>query len=152
MSDERRIEMRDPCADCGNTTGVVVERNGQDTVRCEACNRFSYNAPRVETGRAQRSVSTVHAAIKPKQRMRILERAGAKCEVCGARGNLHVGHICGVAAGLAYGVSEKLLNDDENLMALCEECNLGQGAAPMSLPLALAIIRCRVSFRDGAKA
>jgi 5-methylcytosine-specific restriction endonuclease McrA len=148
MDDRTSIEMRAPCVDCGGIAGEVRGVNGQDTVRCAGCGRFAYNAPRVETGKRQRSVSTVHAAIKPKQRMRILERAGAKCEVCGARSNLHVGHILSVSAGLTYGLDESLLNDDENLLCLCEECNLGQGAEPMSLPLAIAVLRARVSWRN----
>lgn len=142
------MTMRNPCVSCGGIAGVVREVNGQDTVRCEACGTFAYNAPRVETGRAQRSVSTVHAAIKPKQRSRILARASAKCEVCGAHGRLHVGHIVSVMVGLRFGMTEDRLNDDENLMALCEECNLGQGAEPMSLPLAIAVLRARISWRD----
>lgn len=140
--------MRSPCAFCLGSVGVLREVNGQDTVRCARCDRFAYNAPRVETGRAVRSVATVHAGIRPKQRSRVLERAGARCEVCGARERLHVGHILGVAIGLQYGLDERLLNDDENLLALCEECNLGQGAAPMSLPLAIAILRARVAWRE----
>ncbi len=138
--------MREPCKDCGCEAGDVQEKNGQDTVRCRKCSRFAYNAPRVETGRAVRSVSTVHAAIKPKQRSRILSRAGGKCEVCGARERLHVGHIVSVVVGLGYGMTEVELNDDENLMSLCEECNLGQGAEPMSLPLAIAVLRSRIAW------
>jgi 5-methylcytosine-specific restriction endonuclease McrA len=137
--------LRAPCV-CGSELGVVLERNGQDTVRCARCEKFQYNAPRVETGRVQRSVSTVHAAIRPKQRARILERAGARCEVCGARDRLHVGHILAVAVGLSYGLTEVELNHDENLLALCEECNLGQGGAPMSLRLAIAIVRARIAW------
>lgn len=147
MTDDR-IDMRSPCKSCGGVAGIVLERNGQDTVRCVLCGVFAYNAPRVETGRAQRSVSTVHAAIKPKQRSRILARASAKCEVCGAHERLHVGHIVSVVVGLSYGMTEETLNDDENLMALCEECNLGQGAEPMSLPLAIAVLRARISWRN----
>ena len=153
MDQERRtIPMRAACRGCSCDLGVVREVSGQDTVRCSACDRFAYNAPRVETGRAQRSVTTVHNGIKPKQRSRILERASKRCEVCGNAGNLHVGHILSVDAGLAYGVTEELLNDDENLICQCEECNLGQGATPMSLRLAVVILRCRVTHRDGAKA
>lgn len=144
--------MRHPCRGCGWDLGVVREVNGQDTVRCAACSRFAYNAPRVETGRAVRTVSTVHAAIRPRQRMRILTRAGGKCEVCGSRESLHVGHIVGVAVGLEYGLTEETLNDDENLLALCVECNLGQGAEPMSLPLAVAILRARISWRAKTEA
>jgi 5-methylcytosine-specific restriction endonuclease McrA len=142
----RKILMREPCLGCTNTHGVVTEVNGQDTVRCEHCNRFQYNAPRTETGRAQRTVTTVHNGIKPKQRARVIMRAGAKCEYCGARGDLHVGHILSVEVGLNYGIADELLNHDENLLALCPECNLGMGHEPMSLRLAVAILRARISW------
>jgi 5-methylcytosine-specific restriction endonuclease McrA len=141
-----QIVMRAPCKACSDTDGVVAEVNGQDTVRCATCNRFQYNAPRTETGRAERTVTTVHNGIKPKQRAKIIMRAGAKCEYCGARGDLHVGHILSVEAGLNYGIGDDLLNHDENLLALCPECNLGMGHEPMSLRLAVAILRARISW------
>lgn len=146
IGDRRLIDMREPCKACGDRRGVLLERNGQDTVRCLACDRFAYNAPRVETGRAVRSVSTVHAAIRPKQRARIIQRAGGKCEQCGVRERLHVGHIVGVAIGLELGVEESLLNGDDNLLCQCDECNLGQGAEPMPLFLAVTIIRARAAL------
>lgn len=146
MSEAAKFLMRSPCAKCGETEGRVIERNGQDTVRCRECDAFQYNAPRVETGRAVRSATTVHDAVRPKQRARILMRAGAKCEVCGARGELHVGHIVSVSAGLACGVPDEDLNHDENLLALCPACNLGMGAEPMPLRVAIAVMRTRISW------
>lgn len=142
------ITMRSSCPGCGADQGLVEEKNGQDTVRCLACDRFCYNAPRVETGRKQRSTSTVHAAIKPKQRARILMRASCKCEVCGARGILHVGHVVSVDSGLRFGLTEVELNDDENLLCMCEQCNLGLGSEPMPLRTAIAVLRARMSWRD----
>lgn len=146
--DRERFTMRTPCKQCSGTLGTIIDKNGQDTVRCLGCNAHCYNAPRVETGRAVRSVTSVHDAIKPKQRARVLMRAAAKCEVCGDRGNLHVGHIVSVSVGLNFGLTEVELNDDENLMCLCERCNLGQGAEPMSLRLAITVLRARISWRD----
>lgn len=146
--DRDRFTMRTPCKRCSGTLGQVVEKNGQDTVRCLGCQTHCYNAPRTETGRAQRSVTTVHEAVKPKQRARILDRASAKCEVCGSRGNLHVGHIVSVAVGLNFGLTEVELNDDENLLCLCEECNLSQGAEPMSMRLAIVVLRARIAWRN----
>ena len=148
MIDRGNFPMRAPCVGCGYPNGEIVEKNGQDTVRCLRCDRFAYNAPRVETGREQRSVSTVHDAVKPKQRARILMRASSRCEVCGTRGNLHVGHIISVEAGLHFGLTEIDLNDDENLLCLCEECNLGQGSEPMPLRVAVAVLRARIAWRD----
>lgn len=145
----RAIVMRAPCVSCCCTDGVVIERNGQDTVRCVGCDKFQYNAPRTETGRAQRTNETVHAGIKAGQRSRILMRAMSRCERCGAHGPdtiLHVGHILSVEYGLRFSVPDEELNHDENLMCLCESCNLGMGPEPMSLRVALSILRARISW------
>lgn len=137
--DPDRFTMRAPCR-CGENLGRIVEKNGQDTVRCISCNAYCYCAPR--------SVSTVHKAIRTSQRERILERATVKCELCGARGNLHVGHIISVEIGLGFGLTEIELNDDENLLCLCEECNLGMGSKPMPMRVAIVVLRARISWRD----
>lgn len=146
------ITMRDPCARCGCASGRIQTKSGQDCVFCTGCNAFAYNAPRVETGRAVRSVSTVHSGIKPKQRARLILRANGRCELCGARGDLHVGHVLSVAVGLEHGLTERDLNDDENLVAACPECNLGLGAEPMPTRLLVAILRARLALakRNGA--
>ena len=149
----RDIELRKLCS-CGCARGTVTETGGQDVVRCLACERYQYNAPRTETGRKRRTVQTTHAAIKPKQRSRIIERASSRCERCGKGAGactLHVGHILSVDIGHRYGIEDELLNDDENLMCLCDECNLGMGAEPMSLRLAVLILRARVSWAKGRK-
>lgn len=145
--DRSRFVMRAPCR-CGLELGTIVEVNGQDTVRCLGCNAFQYNAPRTETGRAVRSSTTVHNGIRPHVRSRILERDGYRC-LCGhAGGVLHVGHMISVAAGLQFGVPDDEINDDENLVTMCEECNLGQGALPISLRLAVVILRARIAWRN----
>lgn len=139
--------MRAPCPACSCGTGYVTERGAQDVVRCIECNRHCYNAPRVETGKAVRSVTTVRNSIKPKRRARIIMRAGGRCELCHATNKpLHAGHIIGVDIGLRYGLTEVELNDDENLTALCDECNLGMGAEPIPLTLAVAIVRARMAW------
>lgn len=143
--------MRKPCSQCGCAEGRIDERGAQDCVFCVFCGAFQYNAPRTETGKAVRPVNTGKRTLKPKQRARILFRAGAKCEVCGRRpdkGELHVDHILPVAIGEDYGISRAELDDDENLMALCDACNLGKGAEPMPLRLAVAILRARISWRN----
>ena len=75
--------MRTPCRACGGISGEVRTRNGQDYVFCLTCGRWCYNAPRVETGRAVRTVQSIREAISPKQRARVLVRAGGHCELCG---------------------------------------------------------------------
>lgn len=139
-------EMRDPCPSCGCRNGYVITKNGQDTVRCAACDRFCYCAPKTETGRIARTVSTVHNGIKPKQRARLILRANGRCEMCGARGDLHIGHVLSVAEGLEQGLTERELNDDENLTACCAECNLGLGRQPMPTRLLAVILRARLAW------
>lgn len=134
-------KMRSPCVACAEETGEIVPRNGQDCVFCAGCRRFAYNAPRVETSRAVRSVSTVHDGIKPKQRVRILLRAAGRCELCGAGGFLHVGHLLSADDGLEAGLTEMELNDDTNLAALCEVCNLGMGSLSIPPVLFVALLR-----------
>jgi 5-methylcytosine-specific restriction endonuclease McrA len=94
-------------------------------------------------------VSTVHNGIKPSQRARILLRDG-RCVICGSRGGelgLHVGHLVPVAGGLAAGLTELELNDDENLAAMCAECNVGLGEAPPPLWITVPLLRMRLSRR-----
>lgn len=43
-------KMRQACARCGHQLGQIDRKSGQDVVSCENCGRFSYNAPRHETG------------------------------------------------------------------------------------------------------
>lgn len=133
--------LRAPCQQCGSNRGSISMSNGQNVVRCE-CGRFQYNAPKVETGERPRSVATVHSGIKPKQRARILSRDGGACVMCHCSDRpLHVGHLLSVDAGLAIGLTEVELNDDANLAALCEDCNLGLGNKPIPLKIYAAILR-----------
>ncbi len=142
MLQDDRHKLRDPCR-CGSEWGRIVTRNGQDCVFC-LCGKFRYNAPKTETGRKTRSISTVHEAIKPNQRARILFRATGRCEMCGNRRDLHVGHLISVDAGLKLGMTEAVINSDDNLSAMCPECNLGIGKYPVPLRLAIAMVMARV--------
>lgn len=146
-ADSRRTElitMRAQCKQCGSENGYVEARGGQDCVFCNGCGKHSYNRPRTESGKAKRSVSTTHAAIKPKQRRRILERANGCCEICRASNQiLHVGHVVSVVDGHSVGLTDTELNGDENLIAECEECNLGNGRRTMPIRLLMAILKAR---------
>lgn len=150
MSDAPHI-LRKICL-CGNETGRIMPRGGQDCVYCDSCGKFQYNAPRTETGRAVRSVQTVHESIKPKQRARIMLRSNGRCELCGKSSRdsvMHVGHIISVKAGMASGLTEVQLNDDENLVSLCDECNLGMGSEPMPLRFAMRVLTERLKLNGG---
>jgi 5-methylcytosine-specific restriction endonuclease McrA len=141
--------MREPCPDCGHEFGYIREASTQDTVRCLECDRWCYNAPRTETGKKVRTGQTTHEAIKPKHRVRILERANGRCELCGKgpdRGiEIHVGHIISVERGHALGMGDLELNGDENLMALCAECNLGLGKETIPLRMMVKVFMARAS-------
>ena len=143
--------LRVPCRWCESGSGVIRTRGGQDVVFCAACDRYQYCAPRVETGREVRSVVTVHAGITGKQRVRILMRDGARCYLCGARGDLHVGHLLSVKAGLDAGLTEVELNDDENLVAMCAECNLSLGRETVTPRLYLAILKARLAWKRASE-
>lgn len=140
------FEIRNPCVHCSSTEGVIRQAGGQDVVFCADCGRYQYNAPKVETGKKTRSVSTTHALITPKIRARVLLRASGRCELCGEgppEKNLHVGHILDVDSGMKANLTEVILNSDENLAVMCEECNLGLGPEPFPLRLVLAILKRR---------
>lgn len=146
---EDGFTMRNLCPSCGGSLGFIVEKNGQDTVRCKQCNRHCYNAPRTETGRAIRSVTTIHNGVRPTLRARVLERDGSRCVICNAtETRFHVGHLISVDAGLLYGLSDAEINDEENLAVMCEECNLGYSERPIPLRTAIAILRARITWRQ----
>lgn len=148
------FEMRKPCV-CGGTMGYSVDKSGQEVVRCAGCDAWCYNRPKAESGRTQRSVRS-RPEIKPSQRYRILEQYGHACVSCGsAEGILHIGHLIPVDAwrrfGADVGMAEEEVWADENLCALCEECNLGMGNALASVRLMLRCQRIQRRMRaDGA--
>lgn len=145
MADTGRHEilMRAPCPACGWGEGYVTETNGQDVIRCCRCNRWVYNRPKAESGKPQRTVRT-RPEIKPSTKARILERDNYTCVMCHAVDKpLHVGHLLSVDEGKRVGASEAELFADENLAAMCEECNLGQSAATISLRLMYQILQAR---------
>lgn len=139
--------LRAACRQCGAIVGYRTLIGHQDVVRCKH-GHFCYNAPKTETGRAPRTVTTVHNGIKPSQRAAILMRASGRCEMCGATPSaslLHVSHFLSVDDGIKAELPDDVINDDENLCCLCEECNLGVGKRTMPLRLAAAILRARVA-------
>ena len=141
--------MRAPCRKCGTTAGRIEERGAQDCVWCATpeCNTFQYNAPRVETGKKVRSTRTVHEGITAKVRARVLTRANRHCELCGKSAEvspLQVGHLLSVDSGVTLGFTELQLNDEENLCAMCDECNLGLGKEPVPLRFVVALLMARL--------
>lgn len=144
----REITMRAPCTRCDCEEGTVTESNGQDVVRCRQCGKWAYNRPKSESGKPQRSVRT-RPDIKPSTKARILERDNYACVMCHAADKpLHVGHLLSVTDGRRVGASEDELYSDENLAAMCEECNLGQSERTVSLRLVYLILRARLEQHE----
>lgn len=137
-------ELRNPCKRCGSLSGRIETKGNQDCVYCD-CGTFQYNAPKTETGREVRTVERVHKSIRPKDRASVLMRANGRCELCGSRINLHVGHLLSVEAGLRLGMNELQLNDPENLCAMCEACNLGVGKEPIPARFLMALVLARIA-------
>lgn len=131
----RPYRSRKPCPDCGTTDAVLIPRNGQNTVRCQNCHRLLYNAPKTETGEVPRTVATVRRQIKPSQQARIFDRDHGRCVLCG-RGDLPltIGHLLSIEDGVALGANEDEIQDDANLAAMCEACNLGLSGRSVSPP------------------
>ena len=144
------ITMRKACQ-CGESRGNIQTRSGQDCVYC-LCGKYQYNAPKTETGRAVRTVQTTHSLIKPSQRSRIIDRANSRCERCGKHAmqsstGLHVGHILSVAEGQANNLADDVINSDENLIAECDECNLGHGKGCLPVRFIVALLMARSANR-----
>lgn len=136
-------KMSRPCK-CGSTDGMLTTVGVQDRVDCAACGQYVYFAPKTETGREVRTTKTVHAAITGPKRYRVLARANHQCELCNAVGKpLHVGHLLSVDEGVRQGLNDQQINSEENLAAMCDECNLGMKAEAMPLWLILAILKAR---------
>jgi hypothetical protein len=52
-----------------------------------------------------------------------------------------IGHIISVCEGRAYGLTDAELFHDDNLTAMCRECNAGQGSETLPLPFLVAALQ-----------
>src|SRR3954453_11738916 len=85
--------------------------------------------------------------IPPSQRQRILVRDKRTCFVCGRSDRpTDVSHIISLRDGRTYRLSEAQLFHDENLAAICAECNSGQGSERFPLPFFMAVLTLPPSF------
>lgn len=130
--------LREPCRSCGSSHGRIETRSGQDCMFCSDCGNFQYNAPKTETGRKARTLQSVRS-ISPSKRYRVLERAHGRCELCGARTELTIAHMLSVKDGFDF-LTDEQLNGDDNLLALCAECNGGQSARSVPPWLAAGLL------------
>jgi hypothetical protein len=133
------------CTACGSKQGFITAVGTQNVLRCNGCERHLYNPSRVETGDKPRTLATTHEAIKPAKRLKIIERASGRCETCGSRSLLQVGHVVSVADGHKLGMADSVINSDENLICQCAECNSGQGRGTMPLRMYVAILKVRAA-------
>lgn len=143
-------QLRAPCKFCGGADGILRTVSGQDTVRCFDCGKHLYNAPKTETGRASRTIKGTHRALSASVKARVIVRAGKRCELCNATDAvLHAGHMLSVKDAMGSVLAERLaltdaeINSDENLAAMCEDCNGGLGSETIPLRLAFAILKAR---------
>jgi hypothetical protein len=143
--------LRAPCRVCESLVGYLAPSGGQDCAFCQECRTFQYNAPRTEPGRAIRTVSAVHSLVSKKRRYRILVRATGRCELCGAppsaENPIHVDHVISVKDGCELGLTTQEINDDFNLLALCEACNSAKSTEPMPPRLILALFHTFLAAR-----
>jgi len=116
---------RTPCIHCGET--LCFEKGyGPEFGLCSECAETVANLYwLVHAGepltwpRDERPSAPVK--IPPKVKWSILRRDGFRCQACGAEDRpLHVDHIVARANGGT--------NDESNLQALCDKCNLRKGA------------------------
>ncbi len=136
-------ESRQPCPKCGGVDGLLTEVAGQNVVRCRSCRTYIYSAPKHETGQRPRTVTTARKDIKPAQQARILERDGAACVLCHRTEQLTMGHALSIKEAQELGEVGPFLNSDENLLTMCEACNIGLGGRSL-LPRAYALIMLRL--------
>lgn len=134
-----------PCRSCGSTEKRIYwDQNGQDVVRCAACDAYAYCAPRSETGRAVRTLDA-RRDLRPRQRSRIFARDLGRCVMCGSDdpGRLDIGHLLSLKEGHALGVPDEMLGADDNLAVMCRECNGWLGAGSIAPVMLARLLRAR---------
>lgn len=137
------ITMRQPCLQCGAPEGEIRPVGGQNVVWCAGCGKHAgYNAPKSETGEARTSLKT-RPGQSGSQRGRIILRATARCELCGAGGHLDVGHLLSRADFPESGMTEAEEESDENKCAMCKECNSNLNRLSINARLYVALLRRR---------
>jgi hypothetical protein len=121
-----RFPLRAPCR-CGSLEGTITTTAGQDVMRCAACDRYQYNASRVETGRAVRTLAS-RPTITPAQRAHVLAVHDHACITCGRRPpevRLELAHLISRADAERHGFLDALIDSEFNLAPQCVECNSG---------------------------
>ena len=141
MNDTEPFPLRTSCKHCGSTAGYILPNNGQSVVRCSTCDTYQYNAPKHEQGLAPAPVRS--DSVKPSMRYAVMERAGFRCEFCGADGSgraMHIGHLLSEKEIRANGLPLNFADDPDNLAWLCDACNLGMSEHSMTIHNALRFL------------
>lgn len=140
------IHMRAPCPRCTATDGHIKERQGQNTVWCDTCNTYQYNAPKTETGQKQRTVRS-RETVTPSQRARVMGGRGGTDGVI-----LHLDHLISRDEAQRIGHLDELIDSEWNLAPMCEECNLGKrnnSAQFLNLIYRVLLIKQQLADRNG---
>lgn len=141
-----------PCRKCGHdvTEGFIRKSGPNNSFRCAACYTHLGSISKQETGEPVRHVRS-RVDLKQGQRERILARDNGFCLSCGRSVTqgiiLHVGHMFSVADCKRDGFGPDVYNDDANLFAQCEECNLEQGGKSLADNVILRLLAARVMRR-----
>jgi 5-methylcytosine-specific restriction endonuclease McrA len=121
--------LRKPCRQCGGSDGHIETKSGQDCVYCIACGLWEHNAPRLETGRALRTLST-RPGLTVSQRARVFDAHDHRCIACGRSAGdgvtLDLGHLISRDDAEAHGFLDEIIDSEWNLAPMCAECNSGQ--------------------------
>ncbi len=146
--DPAPFQLRAPCR-CGNSTGIITPKGGQDVANCGACGAYQYCAPRAETGRERRSLA--RTSLTPGKRARVLRAHANSCVGCGAHPpdvELHIGHLVPRADAIELGLPEHLADHDFNLAPMCAECNAGLGRSPVAIGLMYRLLVLHLQASD----
>jgi len=119
--------LRSPCKRCEGEVGHISIRGVHDCLFCAACGLYQYNASRLETGRAVRTLAT-RPGITPSQRARIMtahDHAYISCDDRPPQVELTLEHIISRELADHHGMLDALIDSEWNLAPMCPECNSG---------------------------
>lgn len=139
------------CTSCGGCNIYQKEVGPHIGWYCRECDLKVGNwVSRASAGLRPRTTQTTHKGIGNSKRAKILMRANRACELCHKVDSpLHVGHILSVKDGLKFGLTDEEINSDDNLAALCEECNYGVGSLSLPIRLLVALVQARRAKHEG---
>jgi 5-methylcytosine-specific restriction endonuclease McrA len=148
------------CRKCGGHLAMAYkDGNGYRGVCVEHPDVFIKWIPKAEVGVKPRTVSTLRRPIRPRRQQEILDRDHGRCIFCGRTEDLSIDllvrpqHLLSVADGHQLGFTSDELNDEANLAAMCEACNLGlQGRSvtlrTVQVRIWLGLLRAEITRRE----